>query len=82
MNIEQLMLCLAQAGTTAILKIDNERFEEHGEPWTFVVSGPVLGEGGFVRAEEVTLDECLKVGLSRLMDRGEQWNWVSEYVPN
>lgn len=79
--IEQLMQRLAQAGATAIIKIDHERFAEQGELWTIVISGPVLGDDGFVRAEEVTLSECLKVGLSRLQDRGAQWHWVSEFVP-
>jgi hypothetical protein len=80
MMIEQLMYRLAQAGATAIIKIDHDRFAAGGEPWTLVISGPVLGDAGFVRAEEATLAECLKIGLSRLQSRGGQWHWVSEYM--
>jgi uncharacterized protein (DUF302 family) len=79
--IEQLMQRLAQAGATVIIKIDHERFAEQGDPWTLVISGPVLGDDGFVRAEEVTLSECLKVGLTRLQGQGDQWRWVSEFIP-
>jgi hypothetical protein len=81
MKLEQLMQRFAQAGATAIIKVDHERFAEHGEPWTLVISGPALGDDGFVRAEEATLAECLKVGLSRLQSRGHQWQWVTEFMP-
>jgi hypothetical protein len=80
-RIEQLLRRFAQAGATAIIKVDHERFLEGGEPWTIVISGPALGDDGFVRAEEKTLAECLRVALSRLESRGEQWRWVSEYMP-
>lgn len=81
MKVEHLMQRLAQTGATAIIKIDHERFAEQGDPWTLVISGPVLGEDGFVRAEEETLSKCLKVGLLHLRSRGDQWQWVSEFMP-
>jgi hypothetical protein len=44
---------LAYAGVTAILKIDHERAEAfNGRPWTLVISGPAVGNGSPVRAEE------------------------------
>ncbi|WP_213457197.1 hypothetical protein [Rhizomonospora bruguierae] len=78
-EIEQLMRRLAEAGATAILKVDHERLAQGGEYWTFIVSGGTLGEGGLVRAEEATLAECLRIGLSRLASYGPQWHWVSEF---
>ena len=69
----------AEAGTTAILKVDHERFAEGGDYWTFVVSGGTLGEGGLVRSEEATLAECLRDALLRLAERGPQWEWVSDF---
>jgi hypothetical protein len=80
--IEDLMERLAQAGVTVIIKIGHERYAEQGEPWTLVISGPALGDGGFVRAEEATFDECVRVGLSRLRARDERWQWVSGYFPD
>lgn len=79
--IEELMQRLAQAGVTAIIKIDHERYAQQGEPWTIAISGPALGDGGFVRAEEATLTECIRVGLSRLRARDERWKWVSDFIP-
>jgi hypothetical protein len=81
-DIEQLWSQLAEAGLSAMIKIDHERFAERGRPWTLVVSGPALGAGGFVRAEEKSLDRCLEVGLSRLMSKGDQWSWLSAYLPD
>lgn len=82
MDIEELWIRLAEAGVTAMLKIDHERFAEHGRSWTLLVSGPPLGDG-FVRAEEASLDRCLKVGLSRLIDKADgDWGWLSAYLPD
>jgi hypothetical protein len=75
--VERLMRRLGEAGLTAIVKIDHERLAEEGKPWTVVFSGPVLGDEGFVRAEE----ECLNVGLLRLRERGMEWRWVSAFIP-
>ncbi|WP_433528934.1 hypothetical protein ACQPYA_21735 [Micromonospora sp. CA-263727] len=80
MDIEVLMCKLAEAGTTVILKVDHERYAQGGDYWTLVISGGSLGAQGLVRAEEASLAECLRVGLSRLMDGGSQWEWVSEYL--
>jgi hypothetical protein len=80
-DIEQLWIRLAEAGVTAMLKIDHERLEERGRSWTFLVSGPSLGDAGFVRVEESSLDRSIEVGLTRLMNKGDQWSWLSEYLP-
>ncbi|MEV6268899.1 hypothetical protein AB0L64_17105 [Kribbella sp. NPDC051936] len=81
MDIEELWIRLAEAGVTAMLKIDHERFAERGRSWTILLSGPPLGDG-YVRAEEASLDRCVAVGLSRLRERAnDEWGWVSEYMP-
>ena len=81
MDIESLMRRLAEAGTTVILKADHERFSQGADYWTLVVSGGSLGAQGLVRAEEASLTDCLRAGLTRLRDSGPQWDWVSEYMP-
>jgi hypothetical protein len=81
-DIEELWVRLAGAGVSAMVAIDHERFAERGRSWTIVISGPPLGDR-FVRAEEASLDRCLKVGLSRLIDEpGGEWAWLSEYLPD
>ena len=40
MDLEQLWIRLAEAGITAMLKIDHERLAEHGRSWTILLSGP------------------------------------------
>lgn len=80
MDVEVLMRKLAEAGTTVILKADHERYALGGDYWTLVISGGSLGAQGLVRAEEATLDECLRVGLARLMESGSGWEWVSEFL--
>ena len=80
-DIEELWIRLAEAGVSALLKIDHERYQERGKYWTLLVSGPSLGEAGFVRAEESSLERCLQVGLTRLMSKGDQWSWLSEHLP-
>ncbi|MFJ4711854.1 hypothetical protein [Streptomyces sp. NPDC088785] len=64
MDIGQLMDKLGRSGVTVILKVDDERMVEGGEPWTLVMSGPGLGEQGFIRAESFTLDDCLEQGFT------------------
>ncbi|WP_432893184.1 hypothetical protein ACQPYH_19420 [Kribbella sp. CA-245084] len=79
-DVEELWTRLAAGGVSAMVKIDHERFAEGGRAWTLLLSGPPLGEG-FVRAEESSLERCLKVGLERLMKRADgEWGWVSEYL--
>lgn len=81
MDIEELWIRLAEAGVSALLKINHERYEERGKYWTLLVSGPSLGEARFVRAEESSFERCLQVGLTRLMSKGDQWSRLSEHLP-
>ncbi|MEV6069437.1 hypothetical protein AB0L82_23070 [Nocardia sp. NPDC052001] len=82
LEIEQLMQRLAACGVSMLLKADHERYAENGECWTVVISGSGIPEKfGFVRAEERTLKMCLEVALSRLLEIGEEWVWVKEYIP-
>lgn len=78
MDIEQLMERLGRSGVTMILKVDDERMSEGGEPWTLVLSGRALGEQGFIRAESASFRDCLEQVLLRLRERPGDWAWVSE----
>ncbi|MFD7972545.1 hypothetical protein [Streptomyces clavifer] len=78
MDIEQLMDKLGRSGVTVILKVDDERMAEGGEPWTLVMSGPGLGEQGFIRAESCSLNDCLEQGFVRLRARPGDWEWLTE----
>lgn len=77
-EIDLLMAELGRAGVTVILKVDDERMATGGKPWTLVMSGPGLGEEGFIRAEAAGLRECLEQGLTRLRSRPGNWEWLSE----
>lgn len=81
-DVEELCIRLAEASGSALLKIDHERFEQCGEFWALLVSGPSLGESEFVCAEESSLERCVQVGLTLLMSKGDQWNWPSEHLPD
>ncbi|ARP70319.1 hypothetical protein LK07_11575 [Streptomyces pluripotens] len=76
MDIEQLMERLGRSGVTVIIKVDDERMAEGGEPWTVVMSGPAMGEQGFIRAESSNLDSCLEQALDRLRERRNDWEWL------
>ncbi|MFJ9917455.1 hypothetical protein [Actinacidiphila glaucinigra] len=78
-DIEQLMERLGRSGVTVILKVDDERMAEGGEPWTLVMSGPGLGEQGFIRAESASLTDCLEQGFSRLRSRSGDWEWLVDF---
>ena len=79
MDLEQLWIRLAEAGITAMLKIDHERLAEHGRSWTVLLSGPPLGDA-LVRAEESSLDRCLQVSLTRLRAEAHgEWSWLTEF---
>ncbi|SOD84403.1 hypothetical protein [Streptomyces sp. Ag109_G2-15] len=78
MNISQLMESLGRSGVTVILKVDDERMADGGEPWTVVMSGKVLGDQGFIRAESSSLDDCLEQAVSRLRSRPGDWGWLEE----
>lgn len=78
MDIEQFMDKLGRSGVTVILKVDDERMAEGGEPWTLVMSGPGLGEQGFIRAESSSLNDCLEQGFTRLRARSGDWEWLTE----
>ncbi|MER6442916.1 hypothetical protein ABT275_42445 [Streptomyces sp. NPDC001185] len=78
MDIERLMDKLGRSGVTVILKMDDERMSEGEEPWTLVMSGPGLGEQGFIRAESSSLNDCLEQGFARLRSRPGNWDWLTE----
>ncbi|MFE7635896.1 hypothetical protein ACFU7Z_17885 [Kitasatospora sp. NPDC057518] len=78
MNIEKLMEGLGRAGVTVILKVDDERMADGGDPWTVVMSGRVLGDQGFIRAESSSLDECIEQAVERLRTRQGDWAWLRE----
>jgi len=80
MDIEQLMERLGHSGVTVILKVDDERMSEGGEPWTLVMSGTALGDQQFIRAESASLKSCLELGLLRLRDRPGDWAWVADIL--
>ncbi|WP_130800256.1 hypothetical protein [Streptomyces otsuchiensis] len=79
MDLEQLMDKLGRSGVTVILKVDDERMAEGGEPWTLVMSGPGLGEQGFIRAESSNLSDCLEQGFARLRARPGDWEWLTDF---
>lgn len=78
MGIEQLMGKLGRSGVTVILKVDDERMAEGGEPLTLVMSGPGPGGQGFVRAESSSLTDCPEQGFMRLRARSGGWEWMTE----
>ncbi|MFD9355793.1 hypothetical protein [Streptomyces sp. NPDC060031] len=74
MNIEGIMEALGRAGVSVILKVDDERMAEGGDPWTVVLSGAALGERGFIRAETTSLGECIALALAQLRERPGDWD--------
>ncbi|MEG8278625.1 hypothetical protein [Streptomyces sp. AHA2] len=80
MDIEQLMERLGRSGVSVILKVDDERMAEGGEPWTLVMSGPGLGEQGLIRAESRSLSDCLEQAISRLRSRPGDWEWLAAFA--
>jgi hypothetical protein len=79
MDLEQLMERLSRSGVTVVLKVDDERMTEGGKPWTLVMSGPGLGEQGFIRAESSSLSDCLDRGFARLRSRPLRLGMVVDY---
>lgn len=79
-HIERLMEELGRSGVTMILKVDDERMVEGGEPWTVVLSGPGLGGEGFIRAEAFSLHDCLEQVFTRLRSRPGEWEWLAEVM--
>jgi len=78
MDIGQIMESLGRSGVTVILKVDDERLAQGGEPWTLVMSGPGLGEQGFIRVESSCLNDCLRQGFAKLRDRSGDWEWLTD----
>ncbi len=76
MDIETLMTRLAQAGVTTLIKADDERVGAGGEPWTVVLSGPALGDGGGIRSESADLRSGLEEALDRLAARPGDRSWL------
>jgi len=73
------MARLSASGVTVVLKADHERMLEGGKPWTIVMSGPGMGDGGGIHTDKATLQECLGYGISELRRRGRDWTWLDEY---
>ncbi|NGO73652.1 hypothetical protein [Streptomyces boncukensis] len=80
MDIEKLMLELAETGASALVKCDGERLQQGGDAWTFVVTGGPLKEEGPVRRDDISLESSLENGLLALRDRGPQWHWLDKYL--
>lgn len=76
---DELMERLGRSGVTAILKFDHERTAIGDEPWAVVLSGPGVGDQGFIRAEDVSLSGCLDQVLGRLRSSSDQWDWLTEH---
>jgi hypothetical protein len=79
MDVETLMTRLARAGITTLIKADDERMSEKGEPWTVILSGSGLGDRGGIRAESADLRSGLKEVLERLATRPGNWSWLGEF---
>lgn len=59
-----------------MIKIDHERMIEDGEPWTVMLSGSGLGDVGFIRAESLTLNDCIERAFVRLREQSSEWDWL------
>ncbi|EHR52019.1 hypothetical protein SacmaDRAFT_3810 [Saccharomonospora marina XMU15] len=81
-NVEDMMERLGRSGVTVIVKVDHERASDGDEPWTVVLSGPGVGDQGFIRAEGVSLVGCLDQVFQRLRARGDQWSWLADIDVN
>jgi hypothetical protein len=68
-DVVEVLAALAEQGVTAILKADGERMLERTRPWTFMASGPPLGEE-FVRIDAASVEACFDHGLPRLRALG------------
>jgi hypothetical protein len=77
MDVERFMDALGRSGVTVILKVDDVRMVEGGEPWTLVMSGSGLGDQQFIRIESSSLDDCLEQGFARLRARSGDWEWLA-----
>lgn len=62
-----------------IIKVDDQRMAEGGEPWALVLSGPGLGEQGFVRAEASSLGRCVEREIVGLRSSPGDWEWLMEF---
>ncbi|MFI1578064.1 hypothetical protein [Embleya sp. NPDC020630] len=79
-DIEGIMMRMGREGVTMLLKMDDERLADDAEPWTVVLSGPALGEQGFIRAEATTLGACLDQAFTRLRSRPGDWDWLGDHI--
>lgn len=80
MDIEQLMERLGGAGVTVLIKMDDECMAVGAAPWTVLLSGSALADQGFIRAEGVSLRECLASAMARLRTRPGDWEWLAQDV--
>ncbi|WP_143219169.1 hypothetical protein [Actinokineospora bangkokensis] len=61
-----------------LVKFDEERLADNGDPWTAVLTGPGVGPNGFIRYDGDTLPECLYVVLNKLCDQPGDWSWLPD----
>lgn len=66
--LEEILVRLGVESISTIVKYDDERALDGGEPWTVVLSGAGIRE--LIRAESVTLTDCLDQALLRLLSDG------------
>lgn len=77
-DIEAVMIRLAQSGVTTLVKADDERMAEGGETWTVMLSGAGLGSLGGIRTESADLRSGLRNVLGRLAERPGDWSWLAD----
>ena len=77
MEIVELLTKLGEEGAVALIKIDGVRASDSVDIWTFVVSGPPLGES-FVRVDASSPEECVSLGLLKLREIVPKWSWIDE----
>lgn len=79
MGLEAIMAHFAELGAVMILKVDGEREANEGR-WTFMAAGGPLATRGPIRFDAHSLDECLRLGLTRVHASGDQWDWLDEVL--
>ncbi|MFI2208888.1 hypothetical protein [Streptomyces sp. NPDC020141] len=79
-DVELLMDELGRAGITVLLKVDHERMQGGGKPWTVVLAGPGLGERELIRTDGPTLRKCLEYCLGELSTCPGDWEWLESYA--
>ncbi|GHF82090.1 hypothetical protein FHX82_004621 [Amycolatopsis bartoniae] len=74
--VERVLLEFGSRGFSVLLKIDHERLAEGTKPWTVLVSGPSLGEGGYVRTDAPTIEAGFRRVYEQLRKHPGDWDWL------